>query len=175
MHHLTQFITRFALLALVACVCTGAAQAQAQSPDIAISNAWARPTVEGQQGGGGFVTLINHGKSDDRLIGASSPAAGHMELHTMKIENNVMRMRQVPNIEIKAGETVELKPGGLHVMFMDLKQPLITGSKAPVTLQFEKAGTVTIEFTIQPRPSNAMIKTSEAAQAMDHEHMHGIH
>jgi periplasmic copper chaperone A len=117
-----------------------------------INNAWARPTVEGQQGGGGFVTLMNHGNTDDKLIGASSPAAARVELHTMSMEGEVMRMRQVPSIDIKAGQTVELKPGGLHVMFMDIKKPLQNGSKVPVIFEFEKAGKMNVDFDIMPRP-----------------------
>lgn len=143
--------------------------------EVMVHNAWARPTVEGQQGGGGFMTLMNHGKSDDKLISATSPLAARVELHTMSMEGEVMRMRQVPSIELKAGQSLELKPGGMHVMFMDLKQPLVTGTKAPVTLQFEKAGKVTVEFMIQPRPAGEVGKTGDASKTMEHDHSQHKH
>lgn len=133
-----------------------AAFAQAAAAHIVAAQAWARPTVAGQPAGGGFVRLINQGKQDDRLIAASSPVAQRMEIHHMVIENNVMRMREVQGgVAIKAGETLELKPGGLHVMFLDLKQPLQRDSKVPVTLEFEKAGKVNVEFVVQPRAPEA--------------------
>jgi periplasmic copper chaperone A len=134
-----------------------------------VHNAWARPTVQGQQGGGGFMTLMNHGKADDKLLSASSPAAARVELHTMSMEGEVMKMRQLPNIAIKAGETLELKPGGMHVMFMDIKKPLENGSKVPVTFEFEKAGKVTVDFQIMPRPKFHMSgKDGEAHEGHKH-------
>jgi periplasmic copper chaperone A len=126
-----------------------AAAAQAQ---VAIESPWARPTVQGQQGGGGFLVLRNRGPSADRLISGSTPLAERFELHTMSMKGDVMEMRQVDAIELPAGKTVELKPGGLHVMFIGLKQPLAIGSKVPVTLKFEKAGEVKVEFDVMPRP-----------------------
>lgn len=131
--------------------------------DMMAHEAWARPTVEGQQGGGGFVTLMNHGKTDDKLVSASSPAAARVELHSMSMEGNVMKMRQISSIAIKAGDTIALKPGGLHVMFMDLKKPLAKGSKVPVTLVFEKAGKMEVDFEVTAKPADA---------SMDHHHEH---
>lgn len=138
----------------------------ASAGDIAITNAWARPTVQGQQGGGGFASLKNNGKADDKLMSVSSPAAARMELHTMKMEGDMMQMRQVPNIELKAGESVELKPGGMHIMFMGITQPLEKGTKVPVTFVFEKAGKVTVDFDVKPR-------LTAQAEGMSHgEHKH---
>jgi periplasmic copper chaperone A len=128
------------------------AGAQAQ---VAIDTPWARPTVAGQQGGGGFLVLRNTGPTADRLLSGSTPAAERFELHTMSMKGDVMEMRQVDAIELPAGKTVELKPGGQHVMFIGLKQPLAIGSKVPVTLKFEKAGEVKVEFDVMSRPPAA--------------------
>ena len=117
---------------------------------VKIDKAWARPTVAGQQGGGAFLSITS--ASADRLISGSTPLAERFELHTMAMKGDVMEMRQVDAIELPAGQTVELKPGGLHVMFIGLKTPLKTGSKVPVTLKFEKAGDVKVEFDVMARP-----------------------
>jgi copper(I)-binding protein len=116
---------------------------------VKVEGAWVRPTVAGQQGGGGFVTLTS--PVADRLLGGSTPAAERFELHSMTMKGDVMEMRQVPAIELPAGRAVKLEPGGLHVMFIGLKQPLAAGSKLPVTLRFEKAGEVKVEFAIAAR------------------------
>jgi periplasmic copper chaperone A len=128
-------------------ILTATAAAQAQ---VKVDQAWARPTVPGQQGGGGFLSITS--ATADRLVGGSSPLAERFELHTMAMKGDVMEMRQVDAIELPAGKAVELKPGGLHVMFIGLKQSLALGSKVPVTLKFEKAGEVKIEFEVRPRP-----------------------
>ncbi len=117
---------------------------------VKVDQAWARPTVPGQQGGGGFLSITS--ATADRLLSGSTPLAERFELHTMTMKGDVMEMRQVDAIELPAGKTVELKPGGLHVMFIGLKQPLALGSKVPVTLKFEKAGEVKVEFNVVPRP-----------------------
>jgi hypothetical protein len=120
---------------------------------VKVEGAWARPTVRGQQGGGGFVTLTSAG--GDRLVGGSTPVAQRFELHTMAMKGDVMEMRQVEAIELPAGKAVKLEPGGLHVMFIGLKQALPLGSKVPVVLKFEKAGEVKVEFEVMSRPAAA--------------------
>jgi periplasmic copper chaperone A len=125
----------------------GAATAQ-----VTIHNAWARPTVPGQQGGGGFMTLQS--PVADKLLSGSTPVAERFELHTMAMEGDVMKMREIKAIDLPAGQKVELKPGGLHVMFIGIKEPLKLGSKVPVTLKFEKAGEVKVEFEVMSRPQN---------------------
>lgn len=130
--------------------------ATASLAQVKVDRAWARPTVTGQQGGGGFLRLSS--VSGDRLVGGSTPLAERFELHSMAMKGDVMEMRQVDAIELPAGQTVELKPGGLHVMFIGLKQPLVLGSKVPVTLKFEKAGEVKIDFDVMPRPPAATTK-----------------
>jgi periplasmic copper chaperone A len=123
---------------------TGLAAAQ-----VKVDAAWARPTVPGQQGGGGFLTLTS--AKGDRLVGGSTALAERFELHTMAMKGDVMEMRQVDAIELPAGKPVKLEPGGLHVMFIGLKQPLALGSKVPVTLKFEKAGEVKVDFDVMSR------------------------
>lgn len=121
----------------------------AQIGTIVISGAFARATLPNAPVGGAYLTLTNSGTADDRLISASSPVAGHAELHEMAVENDVMRMRELPDgIPLPASETVVLKPGSLHVMLMDLKQPLVEGETAPVTLTFERAGAVEVELAV---------------------------
>lgn len=118
---------------------------------VKVDGAWARPTVSGQMGGGGFMTL--HSERADRLLGGTTPLAERFELHSMTMQGDVMQMRQVEAIALPAGQKVELKPGGLHVMLIGLKQPLALGSKVPVTLRFERAGEVKIEMTVMSRPA----------------------
>lgn len=120
---------------------------------VKVDGAWARPTVLGQMGGGGFMTL--HSERADRLLGGTTPLAERFELHSMTMQGDVMQMRQVDAIALPAGQKVELKPGGLHVMLIGLKQPLALGSKVPVTLRFERAGEVKIEMTVMSRPAAA--------------------
>ena len=112
-----------------------------------VEDAWARPTVSGQAGGGGFLKITS--PTADRLVAATAPVSKTVELHTMQMDGNVMRMRQVPAIDIPAGQTVELKPGGLHVMFIGLTQTLKDGATFPLKLRFEKAGEVEVEVKVR--------------------------
>ena len=115
---------------------------------ITIGHPYARATAAGQPTGGGFMKLINAG-GNDKLLAVSAEVSKTVELHEMKMEGDVMRMRQVEGIELEAGKTVELKPGGYHVMFIGLKAPLKAGDKFPVKLKFEKAGEVTVEVNVE--------------------------
>lgn len=110
--------------------------------DLEISGGFARATPPGAEVGGGFLTIRNDG-SADRLVSASSPLAARVEIHEMAMQDNVMTMRPLPDgLALPAGETVALKPGGFHLMLMGLKQPLAEGETVPLTLTFEKAGSV---------------------------------
>jgi copper(I)-binding protein len=120
--------------------------AQAQNAP-KVDGAWARPTVEGQAAGGGFLRVTG-GAVADRLLSASGSVSRSIELHTMEMDGNVMRMKPIEAIDIPAGGTVELKPGGKHVMFMGLAQPLKAGTSFPLTLRFEKAGEVKVEVQV---------------------------
>ena len=139
---------RHALLATAALVLALAAAAPAIAQTVPkVEGAWARPTVAVQASGGGFLKITS--ATADRLVSASAPISKTVELHTMQMDGDVMRMREVPAIEIPAGQTVELKPGGLHVMFIGLNQPLQEGASFPLTLRFEKAGEVKVDVQVR--------------------------
>ena len=148
--------TLFKTLLIVAGVAmTGVVMAQGVSKTVTtnaikIEDAYTRATVPGQQVAGGFMKIENKGAAD-QLISASSPVAGEVQLHEMAMDGNIMKMRQVKDIPLPAGGAVELKPGGLHLMFMNIKAPLTAGETVPVKLKFAKAGEVEVKM-----PVNAM-------------------
>jgi uncharacterized protein YcnI/copper(I)-binding protein len=116
-----------------------------------IEQPWARATPTGARVAGGYLRITNEGKTADRLIGGSFPLAGRVEIHEMTMIGGIMRMRPLdPGLDIAPGASVELKPGGYHIMFMDLKDGLKAGQSVTGTLVFEKAGTVEVTFTIAP-------------------------
>ncbi len=106
----------------------------AQAQTVQVQDAWARATVPGQKASGAFMKL--KAPEGARLVGGSSPVAGVVEVHEMKMEGDVMRMRAIAGLDLPAGKTVELKPGGYHVMLMDLKTALRTDNSIPLTLVF---------------------------------------
>jgi len=110
-----------------------------------------KATLPGQPVGGGFLTVTNKGAEADRLVSITAPdVSDDVQLHEMAMENDVMKMRHLPDgIEIPAGATVELKPGGLHVMFMKIKHPFKEGESFKATLNFEKAGKLDVDFKIE--------------------------
>jgi len=130
-----------------------------QARSLSIQHPWSRETAVGQAVGGGFMTLTNNGAREDRLVSGTSPVAAEVQLHTMSMEGGVMRMRQVTGgIAIPAKSTVQLRPGSFHVMFMGLKRPLRQGERFPVTLQFQRAGRVTVQFAVQPVGSTGPVE-----------------
>ena len=143
--------TRAALAALLLAAAVGAnAQVEARA-------AWVRGTVAGQTTAGAYMELTSESRAS--LLGAETPAAGGAEIHEMRMEGNVMRMRAVPRLELLPGKTVELKPGSFHVMFVGLKKPLSAGEHFKATLFFEKAGSVTVDYDVRAmggQPSGAM-------------------
>ena len=126
---------------------------------ITIGHPYARATAAGQPTGGGYMSFVNAGPAD-KLVAISADVSTSVEMHTMTMEGDVMRMRQVDAIELAAGQTVELKPGGYHVMFVGLKAPLKAGDKFPAKLKFEKAGEVDVTFNVE----------APAAGAAEHKH-----
>lgn len=119
--------------------------------DIVIQAPWARATPAGAKVGGAYLKITNTGGQPDRLVGGSLTGAREVEVHEMSMSNNVMKMRHLKDgLEIKAGQTVELKPGGYHLMLTGLGDGLKQGQKVKGSLTFEKAGTVEIEFTVAP-------------------------
>jgi copper(I)-binding protein len=132
-----------------------------------LKHPWARATPKGASVAGGYLTIVNTGGTPDRLIGGSSPAAGKFEIHEMKMDNGVMKMRPLAQgLVIAPGATVELKPGSYHLMFMSLKQPFEQGKRVKGTLVFEKAGKIEVEYAVEP--------IGVSTPAMDHGSMnHG--
>jgi copper(I)-binding protein len=128
--------------------------------DLIVTSPWTRATPGGAKIAGGYLKVANNGTTADRFVGAKSDTADRVEIHEMSMSDGVMKMRPLPDgLEIKPGETVELKSGGYHLMFMDLKQPLKQGDTLKATLQFEKAGSLDVDFNV-----NALGATGNAPQ-----------
>ncbi|MEI2299861.1 copper chaperone PCu(A)C [Ensifer sp. MJa1] len=140
-----------------------AVEGAAKLGDLDISGGSVKAMLPGAKVGGGFLTIKNGGAAEDRLVAVESPAAARVEIHEMKMENDVMKMRKLDDgIALPAGKTVELKAGGLHLMFMDVKAPFKEGDAVPVTLTFEKAGKVDATFPV------GSAKGGEAAAGQKH-------
>ncbi|MES2608919.1 MAG: copper chaperone PCu(A)C [Pseudomonadota bacterium] len=163
-------MTFFRTLAGLALCTLLAAPALAQVSDVKVEGAWARASVPGQKGTGAFMKLT--APQATRLVGASSPAAGVTEVHEMKLDGDVMRMRSVPVLELPAGKAVELKPGGFHVMLLDLKAPLAKDSTVPLTLTFKDAKGVEsrLELTVPVAASAPGAPAGAPAHAHGHKH-----
>ena len=120
-----------------------------------IARPWSRATPKGATVAGGYLKIINKGTAPDRLIGGSAEVAKRFELHEMRMNDGVMRMRELKGgLDIPPGATVELKPGSYHVMLTGLTRPLAKGEKLKGTLTFEKAGKVDVEFTVEDIGAN---------------------
>jgi copper(I)-binding protein len=150
------------LLAVLVAAATPAAHAKdVHAGSLDLVNPWARATPKGAPVAAGYLTIKNTGTTADRLVGGSSDAAAKVEVHQMSMDNGVMKMRPIMGgLEIKPGETVELKPQGLHLMFIGPKSPLKQGDHVKATLEFEKAGKVEVDFDVTgmggPSPGHAM-------------------
>lgn len=115
-----------------------------------LSGPFTRATLPGAKVGGGFMTILNTGETDDLLVSAVSPAAKDVQIHEMKMEGEVMQMRELADgLVIPAGSTVTLQPGGLHIMFMGITAPFVKGTTVPLTLTFEKAGSVDLQLAVE--------------------------
>ena len=142
-------LTRRAFGALILTLpATAFAHHDVTAGDIAIGHPWTR-AASANANGAGFMTLKNNGPTPDRLISAASPAARVVELHTHIREGDVMRMRPVADIPIPPGQTVHLRPGGLHIMLIGLTEPLRQGGTMPLTLRFERAGEVQVTLSVE--------------------------
>lgn len=120
---------------------------------VTIDHPWARASVT--ETGAAYMTITNHGTAADELVAAASPVAGKAELHTHIAEGDIMRMRPVGEIDLGAGQSAMLKPGGLHIMLIGLKAPLKEGEQFPLTLTFKKAGEVTVGVPVQAAGADA--------------------
>ena len=138
-------------LALLATPFTSPAGAQeVKAGDLVITQAWSRATPSGAKVGGGYLTIENKGSTPDRLIGGSADVADKVQVHEMAVNNGVMTMRPLDKgLVIEPGKTVKLAPGGYHLMLLDLKGPLKQGDKLSVTLEFERAGKVSLLLDVQ--------------------------
>jgi hypothetical protein len=119
--------------------------------DIEVLHPWTRATPPSAPTAGGFLQLRNDGDTADALIGAHSPVAERVEIHTMSVEGGVMRMRPVGEggVPVNPGETVALAPGGIHIMFMGLKQQFKAGERVPLTLEFKNAGSLDVDLVTE--------------------------
>ena len=154
---------KFKLLAAGLSLALGSACLHAQTVDV--QNAWIRSTVAGQQGTGAFMTLTASEAAE--LVGAASPVAGVAEVHEMKMDGDVMRMRALPVLALPAGQAVELKPGSYHLMLMDLKQPLLKDTSVPLVLRFKNAKGVQSQLTLSV-PVRMMAPGASAVKADPH-------
>jgi len=136
-------------LALSQLPAVGARAADYDVGKIHIAETWARATPKGASTGAGYMTITNNGATADRVTCVSSAVSAQCQIHSMTMDGGVMKMRPVEGgLEIKPGETVTLKPSAVHVMFLDLKQPLQPGKTVAATLKFDKAGTIEVEYPI---------------------------
>ena len=140
------------LVAAVLLIATPALAHDVKKGSLHIDHPWSRATPKGASIGAGYLVIENRGPTVDRFLSVSvSPEiAGRTEIHEMAVTDGVMRMRPLPKgIELAPGKTAKFEPGGLHVMFMDLKRPLEKGQRIKATLHFEKAGAVEVEFVVE--------------------------
>ncbi len=156
-----------ALKTIAACaLLAGATASFSQTPAVQVRDGWVRQSVPGQSGTGAFMKLT--APAGTTLVGVSTPAAGVAEVHEMKMDGDTMKMRPLKDgLPLPAGQTVELKPGGYHVMLMDLKRALPKGGSVPITLRFEdaKGAKSSMDLTL---PVGA--PTAAAAMPMEHKH-----
>jgi periplasmic copper chaperone A len=137
------------ITAIAFCMGTNAMANDYKVGSIEISSPWSRATPKGAQTAIGYMTIKNNGTTPDRLIGGSIDVADRFQLHAMTMEDGIARMRELSDIEIKPGQSVEFKPGGSHVMFVNLKHPLSKGDHLSGTLVFERAGKVNVEYSVE--------------------------
>lgn len=143
---------RASALALFAALAAPTLAHDYRAGELLVDHPWSRATPGGAKVAGGFMTIRNSGKDADRLVGGTFEASGIVEIHEMKMDGGVMKMRALEKgLEIKPGQSVELKPGGYHVMFIDLKRPLKEGESVKGELVFEKAGRIAVEYKIESR------------------------
>ena len=151
--------------ALTAAAATTAIAHDYQLADLHIGHPWARATPPQARVAGAYLSIENNGTTPDRLIGGSSSAARAVEIHSTEINDGVMRMRALPDgLDIPAGETVALAPGGYHLMLIEPVEPLQDGARVPLTLVFETAGSVEVELAVEamgaPEPDHATMDHS---------------
>lgn len=161
---------------IIAAALTTVCAVSAFAQNVTVTDAWARATVQGQKATGAFMKIT--AKDNAKLVSASSPAAGVVEIHEMKMEKDIMKMAALPNgLDLPAGKAVELKPGGYHVMLMDLKAPLAKDTTVPVTLTFQDAKGVksNVELKVPVGMQAPMMQHHKQGEPMPGGHHHGDH
>lgn len=163
--------TGMIVAALAALVAFELPAAEADEQSIVIERAWTRAMPSGSDVGAGYVVIRNAGDVPDRLLSATSPQAQRTEIHETTMEDEVMRMRPVSEpLVIEPGETVEMRPGGLHIMFLDVAEPFAEGDEVAANLVFEHDGERTVTLEVEGRPAGAPHGEG------DHDHgSHGDH
>ncbi len=147
---------------------TPARAEEVRAGDLVITQAWSRATPGGAKVGGGYLTIENRGSAPDRLIGGSADVADKVQVHEMTMNNGVMTMRPLDKgLVIEPGKTVKLAPGGYHLMLLDLKSPLKQGDKLPITLEFEKAGKVSLSLDVQSIGAQGPASANGSGSHMD--------
>lgn len=137
------------------------------SPQIAVESAWARATAGGAGTGAVYLTLVNRGPDDDRLIGVATPVAARAQLHSESSETGVMKMRPLAQLEIKPGASAVLKPGAAHIMLLGLRQPLKEGETFPLSLDFAKAGRQDVQVRVLKVGAMGMSTTTDGPEGHD--------
>jgi Uncharacterized protein conserved in bacteria len=145
---------------------------------VKVDNAWVRATVPQQSGTGAFMQLT--AEKDSKLVQAASPIAKHVEIHEMAMDNHVMKMRQIGSLPLPAGKTVELRPGGYHIMFLELHGQVKEGDEVPVTLTFESADgqRSSLDLNVKARPlatgAHGAVHGHAAQSSAGHGASHGM-
>lgn len=140
-------------LALLACLCALIAPAAvgAGTPvrGIVVSDAWMRATPPGASVAAGYLVIANGTSREDELLAVSTPAAARIEMHSSSVKDGIMRMRMLTSVRVAPRATVRFEPGGLHLMFIELRAPLVAGATVPVTLRFRRAGAVPVRLEVR--------------------------
>jgi copper(I)-binding protein len=166
------------VLAALMTLCVTPALAQSfKAGAIEVDQPWVRATPKGADSTAGYFRIVNSGPTADRLMGGSTALASSVQIHEMSMTDGVMKMRPLPNgLEIKPGETIELKPSSYHAMFVGLKQPLKQGDHIKGTLTFEKAGALEVEYSVESigaqQPKSSGMEHMPMSPGMDHMQMH---
>ena len=155
---------------LIAAALTTVCAVSAYAQNVTVTDAWARATVQGQKATGAFMKIT--AKDNAKLIAASSPVAGVVEIHEMKMEGSVMKMAPISFLDLPAGKVVELKPGGFHLMLMDLKSPLEKGAKVPLTLKFQDSKGAKFQFDVMLEAAMPSMPAVGSPTSGGHQHHH---
>ena len=144
----TRTLRMAAPLALSLPVSCGGGGEGAHSPLVLVEDAWVRPADAGMNSAI-YLTLLNEGGEADRLLGGETPAAVQLQIHQSRLDDGIMRMRQVEAVDLPRGQEVEMKPGGLHIMLVELKESLAEGGSITLLLRFQRSGTQTLQVPVQ--------------------------